>query len=145
MEKVINAFLGIRPSDVIEIIILYIIFYYIIILLKETRTMQMLKGLAVLFVASLVARVLELHAIDWILKNFWPIWVTAFLVLFQPELRQILVDIGQRRIKFRTLISGEEQVFDVIVDAVKQMHRKKMGGLLVLEREVGLKEYIDTG
>jgi diadenylate cyclase len=145
MESVLDAFRGIRFTDIIDILLLYLMFYYLMILLKETRTMQMLKGLLILLGASFVAGVLELHTINWILKNIWPIWVIAFVILFQPELRQILVDIGQRRIRIHKLFSNEDKLFDTLVETCKQMLKRKMGGLIVLERNVGLKEFIETG
>ena len=77
--------------------------------------------------------------------NLLPIWVISFVILFQPELRTILVDIGQRKLRIKALFSGDEEMFNVLVDTVKQMLRKKHGGLIVLERDVGLKEYIETG
>lgn len=145
MEAVLDAFRGIKFLDLMDIFLLYVIFYYLIILIKETRTMQMLKGLGILFALSFVATILQLHTINWIIKSLWPIWVIAFIILFQPELRQILVDIGQRKLRIKALFSGEDELFGVMVDAVKQMLRKKIGGLIVLERDVGLKEYIETG
>ncbi|MFH1825629.1 MAG: diadenylate cyclase CdaA [Candidatus Firestonebacteria bacterium] len=141
----LDTFRGIRITDIIDILLLYLMSYYLIILLKETRTMQMLKGLLILLVASFMAGVLELHTINWILRNIWPIWVIAFVVLFQPELRQILVDIGQRRLRIHELFSGEDKLFDTLVETCKQMLKRKMGGLIILERDVGLKEYIETG
>ena len=149
MEQTINTifspFLSIGFSDIFQIFILYIVFYYLLILLKETRTMQMLKGLSLLLGVTLLATIFQWHTINYFLKNIWPIGIMAFVILFQPELRQILVDIGNRRIQFKTLFKTEDAVYDEITRTVKQMLRKRTGCLIVLEGNVGLKEVIETG
>lgn len=149
MEQIFNIifspFLGIGFSDIFQIFILYIVFYYLLILLKETRTMQMLKGLSLLLGVTLLASIFQWHTINYFLRNIWPIWIIAFIILFQPELRQILVDIGNRRLQFKTLFKTEDAVYDEIVRTVKQMLRKRTGCLIVLEGNVGLKEVIETG
>ncbi|OGF49450.1 MAG: TIGR00159 family protein [Candidatus Firestonebacteria bacterium GWA2_43_8] len=142
---ILSPFKAIVLKDIFQIFILYIVFYYLLILLKETRTMQMLKGLALLLGVSLLASIFQWHTINYFLKNIWPIWIIAFTILFQPELRQILVDIGNRRIQFKTILRTEDAIYDEIVNTVKQMLRKRTGCLIVIERNTGLKEVIETG
>ena len=144
-NTILSPFLGIGFSDLFQIFILYIVFYYLLILLKETRTMQMLKGLSLLLGVTLLASIFQWHTINYFLRNIWPIWIIAFTILFQPELRQILVDIGNRRLQFKTLFKTEDAVYDEIVRTVKQMLRKRTGCLIVIEGNVGLKEVIETG
>ena len=96
--------------------------------------MQMLKGLGFLLGISIVAGLLEWYTITYFLNNLWPIWITAFIILFQPELRQILVDIGNRRIRFRTFFKRDDLLYDELVNTVRQMLRKRIGGLIVLEK-----------
>ncbi len=145
LNNILSPFLSIGFSDVFQIFVLYVVFYYLLILLKETRTMQMLKGLSLLLGVTLLATLLQWHTINYFLRNIWPIWIIAFIILFQPELRQILVDIGNRRIQFKTLFKTEDAVYEEIVRTVKQMLRKHTGCLIVLEGNVGLKEVIETG
>lgn len=140
-----SPFKAIGLKDLFQIYMLYIVVYYLMILLKETRTMQMLKGLLLLLGLTLISSIFQWHTINYFIKNIWSIWIIAFTILFQPELRQILVDIGNRRIKFRPLFKTEDAVFDEIVSTVKQMLKKRTGCLIVLERNVGLKEFIETG
>ena len=143
--SVINAFRGIRLVDFLDIFILYIVFYYIIVFFRETRTMQMLKGLGIMLSLTFVARILDIRTTIWIINNLYLVLGFALIVLFAPELRQIFVDLGQRRIRIRSFFKSEDEMYSSIVEACKQMLKKKMGCLIVLEREVGLKEYIDTG
>jgi len=145
VKSVLAAFSGLRFQDLVDIFILYVAVYYLIVFFKETRTMQMLKGLAVLLAMSLLAQFLELHTIGWILVKITEGLVFAFVVIFAPELRQIFVDIGQRRIRIRSMFKSQEELYSVIVDACKQMLKKRVGCLIVIEREVGLREYIETG
>jgi diadenylate cyclase len=145
MESIIYAFRAIRFMDIMDIFVIYVIFYYLIRLLQETKTMQMLKGFVMLLIAALAAKFMELHTISWVIENVWAVLITAFIILFQPELRQILVDIGQRKIRFKALFKTEEDVYDELVETCRQMLKRRIGALIILEKEVGLKEYIDTG
>ena len=145
VKSVLAAFSGLRFQDLVDIFILYVAVYYLIVFFKETRTMQMLKGLAVLLAMSLLAQILELHTIGWIMVKITEGLVFAFVVIFAPELRQIFVDIGQRRIRIRSMFKSQEELYAIIVDACKQMLKKRVGCLIVIEREVGLREYIETG
>jgi diadenylate cyclase len=142
---IFSPFKAMVLKDVFQILILYVVFYYLLILLKETRTMQMLKGLALLLGVSILASIFQWHTINYFLKSIWPIWIIAFIILFQPELRQILVDIGNRRIKFKAVFKSEDAIYDEIAGTVKKMLRKRMGCLIVIERNTGLKEFIETG
>ena len=143
--SVINAFRGIRLVDFIDISILYIVFYYLIVFFRETRTMQMLKGLGIMLFLTFVAKILDIRTTTWIINNLYLILGFTLIVLFAPELRQIFVDLGQRRIRIRAFFNSDDEIYNSIVDACRQMLKKKMGCIIVLEREVGLKEYIDTG
>ena len=87
-----------RLRDAIDIVLVAAVLYRVFVMFKGTRAIQMLLGLGGLMVASFLARRLELFSTSWILENFWSFWVLALIVLFQPELRRALAQIGQSRL-----------------------------------------------
>jgi diadenylate cyclase len=131
--------------DVVDIAVVAYIFYRLFLLVSGTRAAQMFFGLAVLIVLSAAAQWLRLNGINWIISSLKTVWVIAFVILFQPELRQALVQIGHNRI-FRRFVPTEEfSVLGEIVKAAEEMSQDKIGALIVLERSVGLKNYVETG
>jgi len=145
LESLRVIFGSIRWQDVLDIAIVAWVIYYFLILIKETRVMQMLVGLFVLLVGVFIAQKLEMYTINWILQQLWAVWIVAFVILFQPELRQTLVKIGQRRFFTMFFKKQEAEIYQEIIRAVSMMVRKKIGGLIVLGRGTSLKEYVDTG
>jgi diadenylate cyclase len=87
-----------RLRDVIDILVVAAVLYRVFVMFKETRAVQMLLGLGGLMVASFLARRFELYSTSWLLENFWSFWVLALIVLFQPELRRALAQLGQSRL-----------------------------------------------
>ena len=147
--KIFNWIIGTFPlfrwQDAIDILIVALVIYYIFLLIKETRAIQMLKGFAVLLVMAFIAQRLKFTTITWIISNIWPVFIVVFVIMFQPELRQTLIEIGRRKF-FRTfLFKNESEVYHKIAEAAGVMKKKKIGGLIVIERETSLKNYIDTG
>lgn len=154
-----NAFLGnmvkymqlLRISDFIDIGIVAIIIYYIIMLLRDTRAMQLIKGLIVLFAVFFISRTLHFNALNYILGGAMQIGLFAVIVIFQPELRNILERMG--RFKVGKIIdfavdSSENDMSGTIksvVKAAENMSVTKTGALIVLERETRLGEFITTG
>ena len=134
-----------RP--ILEIAILWYVFYLLLIFIKGTPAVQVLKGLIfliILFVVSLfVAQQLNLIIISWILPKFLAIFLITFLIIFQPELRRGLAQLGQGPIL--GLFFREERIIDEITEAVYGLAKKKIGAIIALEREIGLKPYIESG
>jgi diadenylate cyclase len=108
----------------------------------------MLAGLGGLMIASFLARRLDLFSTSWILENFWSVWVLALVILFQPELRRALAQIGQNPLLQSLLGARLEQqghVIDDVVKAAESLAAKRMGALIVLERSTGLRNYAELG
>jgi diadenylate cyclase len=125
----------------IEIAIIWTILYYLILFIRGTRAVQLLIGLGILFLASFVAQQLNLGTINWVLTRVFAFGAVAFLILFQPELRQGLARIGQRHF-FGGVNQGERSI-DHVVRAVGELSRKKIGALIALERTIGLGSYTE--
>lgn len=134
-----------RP--VLEIIVLWYVFYNLLVFIKGTPAVQVLRGLIfliILFLISLfIAQKLNLLIIRWILPRLFAVFLLTFLIVFQPELRRGLAQLGQGPIL--GLFFREERVISEIAEAVFSLAQKKIGALVALERDIGLKPYIESG
>ncbi len=129
--------------DLIEIVIIWILIYNLLKFLKGTRAIEVAKGLALLVITALLCQVLNLKTIGWILRNLMALGVVTFIIIFQPELRRALAKIGQGPFGGITIL--EEENLKEIADAVTYLNPNNIGALIVLEREMGLRNYIETG
>ena len=139
------GFLTITIIDIIDIILVTWIFYKVYQYFKETRAGQMLIGLIILLISSFIFNSLDLVAMSWLLNQFQTVWVVAFVILFQPEIRRLLIYVGQTRF-FQTIFRmGTSRSLESIVEASLQMSEKKWGALIVIQRETGLRSYKEAG
>ncbi len=137
----------VRPGwrDLVEVALVAFVVYRLLLLLRGTRAIQILLGFAVLGAAYGVALALKLTMITWLLALAFKFGPFVVLVVFQPELRAALAHLGQHRVTrlFRSLEAGE--VVDEISDAVERLARSSTGAIIVVEREVPLGDYVETG
>lgn len=149
MQFLSDLFMNIRIRDIVDILIVAVVLYKLYTLIKETRAEQLLKGIGVLLVLTEVSEWLELYTINWILGNAMTVGTLAILIVFQPELRRGLEYIGRSRFFSKSLIEirGESmsRVVDEIVEATASLARQKIGALIVLEKQTGLNEVVETG
>jgi diadenylate cyclase len=132
-------------TDVVQIVIVAIGVYYILQLLARTRAMQMLFGLLLLAVIYFASELLRLALIGTILEYAFQYGVIAALIVFQPELRSALARLGQSPMLRIFNRMEESQVVEELVEGVERLSRAKIGGIVAIQREVGLDEYADTG
>lgn len=133
------AFLSVRVYDVVDILAVAFVLYSLYKIFKGTRAAQLLSGILILILLSVLVRWSELHGMSWLLSNLSTVWVIAMVILFQPELRRILIYLGQNpfvRYLFRV---KSLKIFDEVVDAVLTCQERQWGLLVVMEGEVGLK------
>lgn len=124
----------------IEIIILWYVVYMILVFIKGTHTEQLLKGLVIIGAIFVIAQQLKLDAILWVMVRLFPLSVIALIIIFQPELRRGLARIGQFG-----MYQEEESIIDEISKAAVYLSGKRIGALIAIERETGLKTYIESG
>jgi diadenylate cyclase len=131
--------------DLLEIGIVAYVLYRLLLLIQGTRAVQMLVGIVVLVLVYAVAWLAKLTMITYMLSVVFTYGAFAALVIFQPELRAALAHLGQSRVpKFlRRLEQG--QIADEIAEAVERLSRSGIGGIIAIEREVGLGEYVQSG
>lgn len=132
---------------VVDLLLLSLIAYMVLSFLRGTKAVQLLKGLLVLVALTGIAKIFSLPMLEWTLDKVWVMAVVAIPVIFQPELRSMLEKLGRGR-PFARLMQTEEPhrfVIAELVEAAREMGRRRMGALIVLERETGLKEYVESG
>lgn len=134
--------------DIIDIAVVACFLYRIYLMLKNTRAATLVKGLIVLVLFMLISKWLNLHVISWLLEKSMTVIMVALPVVFQPELRRALEQIGRGRLfhKGSELDEQEmEEMLSSVANATVIMSRRKEGALMVFERETGLEERIETG
>jgi diadenylate cyclase len=130
--------------DILDISLMSLILYRLLLIVKGTKAAQMLIGLGVLLLASLLSRYLELYTIDWLVQSFWAQIVIAIIVLFQPEIRRALAQMGETQ--FLSFTSAEElKSLEEIVRATISLANRKIGALIVIERDTSLKDFVEVG
>ncbi|MDF2593377.1 MAG: ybbP, partial [Clostridia bacterium] len=131
----------------VDIFIIAIIIYKVMDLIKETRAEQLIKGIAMLIIATRVSEMLGLHTVYWLLKNAMTVGFIAILIIFQPELRRVLEHLGRGRFfsKGDVLERELDTLLEEINKAVLQLSKTKTGAIIILEQEIGLNEHIETG
>ena len=130
--------------DVIDIVLVTIGIYWLLVLIRGTRAFQILIGLLVLFAASVASEIFQLVTLRTVLENFVQYGVLIVIVLFQHDIRRALARVG-RGIFPSVTAQRETQMLEEIVRASQELSRKRMGALMVLERETQLDDQIQTG
>jgi diadenylate cyclase len=134
------------PAAVIDILSIAVLIYLALLLLKGTTAMSLLRGIFIVVVGVVIlAQVLDLTVLDWLLRNSFPALLIAIPIIFQSEIRRFFERVG-RTSRWpwpgRALYEG---VVDTIADASLGLAEKRHGAIIVIERETGLEDYIDTG
>ena len=135
-------------KDVLDILIVSYVIYKLLVVIRGTRAVQLLKGILVLVMIWAGSTWFGLYTLQWLMNQMFNFGVFALIVIFQPELRRGLAQLGQG-----TLFggrSGSEQeetgrVIGELIKAVNYLSRRKIGALIVFERSTGLTEYIESG
>ena len=137
-----------RPTlvDYIDIAIVAFLIYQLVLLTHQTRAMQVLKGLAMIIVASYLSELIGLTALNWVLRSILNNGMVALLILFQPELRKALEQIGRSTKLDRPADRDEsERVVDEITQCLLRLAKRRVGALIVFEQRTGLKDVTETG
>ena len=142
----INSLALIRVTDIIDIAIIAFAVYKLFSLLRNTRAEQVLYGLIIVLLFASLADILNLNTVSWVMNQFLTVALVFIIVVFQPELRSALERIGRGR----SIFTGQravksEKTIDELVRAMTSLSRQKIGALVVLEREVGLNDIVESG
>jgi len=132
-------------NDTLDIALVYYLFYRLLLIIKGTRAFQMLIGIGVIVLVLIASQMLEFYTLDWLIHSFWSQIVLAVVILFQPEIRRTLARVGERHL-FRSLSSIESSKFiEETVKAAVSMANKRIGALIVLERDTDLSTIVEMG
>ncbi|MEK7205040.1 MAG: diadenylate cyclase CdaA, partial [candidate division NC10 bacterium] len=135
-----------RWIDALDILIVAFAVYQIILALRGTRAFHMLLGLALLYLASRISLRLGLVTVNWALSNLLAVWFLSIIILFQPELRRALASVGRRGSLLRAFSRYQEaHMIDEVVRAVTSLAAKKIGSIIVVERESRLTDSAYSG
>ena len=136
-------------ADIIDILIVAVIIYELLLLTRHTRGSALLKGLFLLLVIMLISMLLGLKSLNWLLVAILQNGALVLVILFQPELRKALERMGRSRILTKGSRRGDDEERDTeiaeIVQTVVDLSRRRVGALLVFERQTGLEDVIETG
>ncbi len=137
---------SIRWIDLIDVLLVSYIVYRVLLLIRGTRAVQMLTGLGVLGVAFVISIRAELFTLHWLLSYFFDSLILIIIVLFQDDLRRALTHVGKNPFFSGGTTSQEErEMVEEIARAASKLAIERIGALIVIERENGLKDFIDTG
>ncbi|WP_404591530.1 diadenylate cyclase CdaA [Enterococcus sp. UD-01] len=133
--------------NIIDILVVWYLVYKLIMLVKGTKAVQLLKGVAVFIVIRILSEIIGLHTLSWLMNQVIMYGVIAAVVIFQPEVRRGLEHLGRSSF-FRTTRSEQQEDERMILafdKAIQYMSKRKIGALITVERNTGLDEYIETG
>lgn len=137
-----------NPFLILDILIVALLIYWMYLFLKETRAIRIVYGIVILVILFFASKLLNLVAVNYLLKGLTTMFVVAIPVVFQPELRTLLERLGQTDFvsDFRKLKRSEvDDMIVQIMQAVKELSKNKTGGLIVITQKTSLKSYINKG
>jgi diadenylate cyclase len=139
------GFLSVSVIDVLDIALVAYIFYKLYEFLKGSIAARMMIGLLFIILISIVAEILNMSGSTWIFANLKTVWVIAFVIIFQPEFRRLLLYLGQIPILRQIVKVSSEKIVDEVVGAVAELSRKNFGALIVFIRDTGIRSVVETG
>ncbi|RWR13992.1 diadenylate cyclase CdaA [Siminovitchia fortis] len=135
-------------SRIVDIFLVWYVIYKLLMIIRGTKAVQLLKGIFVIIIARFVSEYLNLHTLSWILENAITWGFLGVIIIFQPELRRALEQLGRGSIFTRGGIQEEEELHQrvtAITEAISYMAKRRIGALISIERETGMGDYIETG
>jgi diadenylate cyclase len=139
------GFLTVTFLDVVDILIVSFIVYKLYMLLRGTIAAQIFLGLIIILIISFTAQAIQFKALNWLLKLVTDIWVIAFVILFQPEIRRLLVILARNPVMKIFSKHDMSESAEIIVDAAFELSQRQYGALIVIVRETGIRTYIESG
>lgn len=139
------GFLTISILDLLDITLVSLIFYKIYQFIRGSVAARMMMGLVIILAFSIIAEFLNLSGISWIFSNLKTVWVIAFVIIFQPEFRRLLLYMGQNPIIQKIVKVESPRFIEEVVSAASELAKKNFGALIVLQRDTGIRSIVETG
>lgn len=132
-----------RWQDILDILVVAFIIHQLISIIRGTRSVQMVLGLGILFVVYFVAKVFDLSALMWMMQTFLSSILLIVIIVFQQDIRRALTQVGKSPFQKATDVADKD--LDEIIRSVFYLSKRRIGALIVIERETGLQDYIESG
>ncbi len=133
-------------AKILDIVIVWFLIYQVLLWARGTRMMNLLKGIAIVFIAKAFSSLMGLQTIDWLLNQVISWGVVALIILFQPEIRKALESLGKNLFRNRkSMQNPSDKLITDLEKSVQYMSKRKIGALISIEAEDSLEEYINTG
>jgi diadenylate cyclase len=142
MSDIINDF---NLWSALDVLLLAIIFYQVLLLIRGTRAAQILIGMLVVIGLFVVSNVFPLTAINWMMNKFYSSFIIIVIIIFQDDIRQVLISMGRRGIFNAQDASTSQHMIDEISRAASSLAAKRIGALIVIERGILLNRYVEIG
>jgi diadenylate cyclase len=139
------GFLKVTFLDILDILVISFILYKIYFFLRNSRAAQMFVGLAIILIVSLITRLFNMSGMTWIFDSLKTVWLIAFVIIFQPELRRMLIFVGQSRLIRYFIKVSSGKTFDEVIKAAVELSKRRYGALIVMTRDTGIKSITETG
>ena len=144
--------ISMSPVDIVEILIISFLFYYVLLWIKNTRAWNLFKGIMIILIFILIALIFHMNTILWLAENLLSVGLLALVIIFQPELRKALENLGGKNLFGRWVNFGKtengrfsDRTIEVLIKASYAMGKVRTGALIVVEDEILLNEYVRTG
>ena len=147
-EKVVNLSPVATFINIVDVLLVWFVVYQLFKIIKGTKAVQLLKGIFVLIIVRVLTDIFHFDTLKWLLDQVLPWGFLAIIIIFQPELRRALEQLGRGRLFARTAMQEEEahdRLMEALSKSVNYMAKRRIGALISIERETGLSEYIETG
>ncbi len=133
------------PQDLLDILLVSFIFYRVLLIIRGTRALRMVFGIGLLLIALVASKELGLYTLDWMVTSFWSQIVLALIILFAPEIRRALAQFGRNPFTRMMSVVAESKSIDEVVRAAIAMASRRIGGIVVIERETDLGDIVEVG
>jgi len=147
-EKIISLSPVAAFINIVDVLLVWFVIYQLFKIIKGTKAVQLLKGILVLIIVRLLTGVFHFDTLTWLLDQVLPWGFLAIIIIFQPELRRALEQLGRGRLFARTMMQEEEEhdrLMEALTKSVNYMAKRRIGALISIEQETGLSEYVETG
>lgn len=141
----LEFFASLRWNDCLDIFLLFLLTYRLVLLIRGTRSAQILIGLGLILLLFFLAQWLQLFTLHWVFSRFGDAFIIALVILFQDDIRRALAHVGKNPFFSSVGRLEETRVIDELVKASSLLSQRKVGALIAIEREIGLKHYIEVG
>ncbi|MEO4055074.1 diadenylate cyclase CdaA [Solibacillus sp. CAU 1738] len=150
--QIIEQFTDLTPVNFVfnflDVLLVWYVLYKVLTLIQGTKAVQLLKGIFVIIIAKIVTQIFGLNTLDWLLQEVIDWGFLAIIIIFQPEIRRALEQIGRGKLFQRTTSQQDEEqnrLIEAMKKSVSYMAKRRIGALISIEKETGLNEYIETG